>query len=395
MTDDLDFMNEVLEQEATEEITGVTFEYKEIEVEKPLEKKVVSIATTKDEPIYISVPVPTQEVIVSAKDYGIDEIKAKEIEGVFLPLELERGVLTQMYSEIITEELSVELCGKARELRLKLVKVRTGTEKIHKSQKAFFLAGGRYVDAWKNKTVVAVELMESKLLEVENYFINIEKQKIKQLGITRKELLSGICEDTSMYPLETMSEKDFEVLKTVLTNSYNLVKEEEARIHLESENLRLELMVFEARRTEIMPFYQFLTPEQQEINYGTLTELEWSDFTDLLVIAKLDYEKKQAKLKADNEQLQKELSESIAMNEVVTAKLSEVELKQDVSLGFRNNAPQTTIYVDDRIALKDYIYNLNSIVPKVSAENAEVRRNIMTKLDEFKEYAIMQINTIN
>ena len=395
MTDDLDFMNEVLEQEATEEITGVTFEYKEIEVEKPLEKKVVSIATTKDEPIYISVPVPTQEVIVSAKDYGIDEIKAKEIEGVFLPLELERGVLTQMYSEIITEELSVELCGKARELRLKLVKVRTGTEKIHKSQKAFFLAGGRYVDAWKNKTVVAVELMESKLLEVENYFINIEKQKIKQLGITRKELLSGICEDTSMYPLETMSEKDFEVLKTVLTNSYNLVKEEEARIHLESENLRLELMVFEARRTEIMPFYQFLTPEQQEINYGTLTELEWSDFTDLLVIAKLDYEKKQAKLKADNEQLQKELSESIAMNEVVTAKLSEVELKQDISLGFRNNAPQTTIYVDDRIALKDYIYNLNSIVPKVSAENAEVRRNIMTKLDEFKEYAIMQINTIN
>ena len=395
MTDDLDFMNEVLEQEATEEITGVTFEYKEIEVEKPLEKKVVSIATTKDEPIYISVPVPTQEVIVSAKDYGIDEIKAKEIEGVFLPLELERGVLTQMYSEIITEELSVELCGKARELRLKLVKVRTGTEKIHKSQKAFFLAGGRYVDAWKNKTVVAVELMESKLLEVENYFINIEKQKIKQLGITRKELLSGICEDTSMYPLETMSEKDFEVLKTVLTNSYNLVKEEEARIHLESENLRLELMVFEARRTEIMPFYQFLTPEQQEINYGTLTELEWSDFTDLLVIAKLDYEKKQAKLKADNEQLQKELSESIAINEVVTAKLSEVELKQDVSLGFRNNAPQTTIYVDDRIALKDYIYNLNSIVPKVSAENAEVRRNIMTKLDEFKEYAIMQINTIN
>ena len=385
---DLDFMNEVLEQEATEEITGVTFEFKEIEVEKPLAKQEVI------KPIVVNT-VPTEVVILAAKDYGIDEIKAKEIEGVFLSLELERGILTQMYSEIITDDLSVELCGKARELRLKLVKVRTGTEKIHKSQKAFFLAGGRYVDAWKNKTVVAVELMEAKLLEVENYFINIEKQKIKQLGITRKELLSGVCEDTSMYPLETMSEKDFEVLKTVLTNSYNLVKEEEAKEHLAKELLKQELMVFESRRDEIMPFYQFLTPELQEINYGTLTELEWSDFTDLLVIAKLDYEKKQAKLKADNEQLQKELSESIAMNEAVTAKLSEVELKQDISLGFRNNAPQTTIYVDDRIALKDYIYNINSFVPKVSAENSEVRRNIMTKLDEFKEYAIMQINTIN
>ena len=393
MTDEFDFMNEILEQEATEEITGVTFEFKEIAVEKPLAKQVVSIAATKAEPLIKAIPVPTEVVILAAKDYGIDEIKAKEIEGVFLPLELERGVLTQLYSEIITEELSVELCGKARELRLKLVKVRTGTEKIHKSQKAFFLAGGRYVDAWKNKTVVAVEQMESKLLEVENYFINIEKQKIKALGITRKIELSGVCEDTSMYPLETMSEKDFEVLKTVLTNSYNLVKEEEEKLRFETEMLKQELMVFESRRDELMPFYQFLTQEQKDLNYGILSEIEWSELTDILVLARIEHETKQAKLTADNEKLQKELSESLAINEVVTAKLTEKELEQDVRMGFKNDAPKTTIYVDDRVALKDFIFNI-PLVPKVMADNSEVRRNIMAKLDEFKEYAILQINTI-
>lgn len=115
----------------------------------------------------------TQVSIIDPKEFGLDEQQAKTIEQDFSPVISEKNALSEIYEQVITKELTPELCSEARELRLKLVKVRTSTDKIHKSAKAFYLAGGRFVDAWKNKNVQSIELMESKLDEIENYYINL------------------------------------------------------------------------------------------------------------------------------------------------------------------------------------------------------------------------------
>ena len=106
----------------------------------------------------------TKEIVkINPAEYGLDESKAMEVESVFLPVVAERDNLAITYNEIVNKEISTDLVFQARELRLKLVKVRTNTDKIHKTAKAFYLAGGRFVDAWKNKNVEVISQMEEKL----------------------------------------------------------------------------------------------------------------------------------------------------------------------------------------------------------------------------------------
>ena len=74
-------------------------------------------------------------------------------------------------------------------LRLKLVKVRTGIADIHKSQKSFFLASGKFVDAWKNKETLPVTQMEEGLSKIEKHFERIEAEKLEKLREERSVIL--------------------------------------------------------------------------------------------------------------------------------------------------------------------------------------------------------------
>ncbi len=127
--------------------------------------------------------------IVKAEEFGIEEAKAIEIQKAFTPVITEKDALTEMYSVLITKELTPELAREASLLRKKLVKVRTSTAKIHKAEKAFFLASGKFVDAWKNKTTASIEVMEDKLREIEEYQERIEAAEREALRVEREALL--------------------------------------------------------------------------------------------------------------------------------------------------------------------------------------------------------------
>ena len=131
----------------------------------------------------------TELVKVDPKEFGLEVEQVSTIEQAFLPKIQEREALVAIYDQLITSELTPELSKQAKEVRLKLVKVRTGIAEIHKTQKAFFLAAGRFVDAWKNKETLPVEQMEERLSEIENYYINLEKARIEKLQIERLEMV--------------------------------------------------------------------------------------------------------------------------------------------------------------------------------------------------------------
>lgn len=150
----------------------------------------------------------TAIVKVDPKEFGLDENKAAQIEQAFAAVNSEREALTAMYAEIIVKEITPELIKEAGELRKKLVKVRTGTDRVHKSEKAFSLAYGRFVDAWKNKSNTPVELMEEKLSEIENYYINLEKKRIAQLQLDRIEAVKPYgVENAEQLNLGVMSDE--------------------------------------------------------------------------------------------------------------------------------------------------------------------------------------------
>lgn len=246
----------------------------------------------------------TQLVIVDPKEFNLDNAKAETIASAFTPKLLEREAYAQQYAELITQELSPELSKKASELRKKLVKVRTGIAEIHKTEKAFYLAGGRFVDALKNKYTLSVEQMEEKLEEIESYYINIEKQRIEALRLERlAQLLPlGYVED-SRINLGDIDESIYNSIKLGLETK----RAEEEKAAREAEQLRLaELAKDKAeneRRLLIAPYAQFDTSNSDLRN---MTDEAFTALLTSLQTAKKEHEAEQAKIREENERLRKE-----------------------------------------------------------------------------------------
>ena len=100
---------------------------------------------------------------------GLETSKAKEIKALFSPMLKLMDDYEVEFNNILKLPLSKETAKAAKALRLKYVKVRTGTDKIHKPAKAFYLAGGRFVDGFRAAQRFASQGNEEKLKAIEDY----------------------------------------------------------------------------------------------------------------------------------------------------------------------------------------------------------------------------------
>ena len=151
----------------------------------------------------------TEIAVLDPKEYGLEQTQVSTIESAFTPKIIERNALAEQYTELMKSEITPEICKQMCDLRRKLVKVRTGIADIHKTQKAFYLAAGRFVDAWKNKETEPITQMEEKLREGEEYYERIEAQRIADLAASRQTELSAYT-DTFPGALGIMSDEEFQ-----------------------------------------------------------------------------------------------------------------------------------------------------------------------------------------
>ena len=176
-------------------------------------------------------------VIVEPKEFNLEAEKSVKITESFLPKLKEKESYIADYEEIVNSEISPEICNRANDLRKKLVKVRTGIAQVHKTEKAFFYQAGKYVDAIKNKLTLPVEQMEEKLKEIQEYYDNIEREKIAKLVEARNKEVEGLSEYIpSNIDFATISEEDF---KKVVKGA-KMQKDAADREAKEAEEKRLE-----------------------------------------------------------------------------------------------------------------------------------------------------------
>lgn len=196
----------------------------------------------------------TAIVKIDPKEYGVEESKAKEVEAAFLPMLKEMSKLEEEFNKVAKMELSEDKCKKARELRLTYVKTRTATATIHKQAKAFYLAGGKFVDGWKNAQSFASTGKEDELRLIEEHYENIEKQKKEAIKAERWGKLSPYMGEEPI-GLDEMQEDVFINFLTGVKTAYNerleaenkvkiaeikkQKEEEEAKRKMEEENARL------------------------------------------------------------------------------------------------------------------------------------------------------------
>lgn len=245
-------------------------------------------------------------VLVDAKEFGIEESKALQVTQAFTTELSELALLDIQFNEISVQEITPELVKQAKELRLKYVKKRTTIAKIHKSEKEFYLATSKFIDALKNKATAPIEIKEEKLQSVELHFENLEKERIKKLLIERTELLQPFNLDLTGIDLANMANDVFDAYFAMIEKKHFEKIEAEKQAELARiEQERINKLIAQ-RKLEIAPYLQFYT-EQTELE--TYSDIDFCNLILSLQNAKTNYELEQAKIKAENERLQKQADE--------------------------------------------------------------------------------------
>jgi len=162
----------------------------------------------------------TTIVKINASDYGLDSVKAQEIEAMFTPMLNRMKELEVEYNQILKLQMSAETCQAAKELRFKYVRVRTGTAEIHKQLKDFYLKGGRFVDGWKNAQLFASQEIEETLKNIENHYEILEAEKKAKLKEERIALIMPYVEDVNTFMLGEMTEEAFKILLSATKLQY-------------------------------------------------------------------------------------------------------------------------------------------------------------------------------
>jgi hypothetical protein len=177
--------------------------------------------------------------------FGLSEVQATEIANKFLPVLSAMQPLLDEYEEI--KDLDPANPNNAKtfgELRKKLVKVRTTCASIHKTEKAYFLNGGKYVDTYKNKQLEMSEEIEADLSEKEKFAEIQEQNRKKELQLQRVALLMPYGMDGSTMALCDMTEEVFNMVlsgaKVQYEKSIADQKEAERLAELKAEQDRLE-----------------------------------------------------------------------------------------------------------------------------------------------------------
>lgn len=283
-------------------------------------------------------------VKIDHNEYGIEESKAKQISAVFKPMLDKMEELEAEYNEISKLDIdNPETAHKAKELRLKYVKVRTGTAAIHKEQKSFYLAGGRFVDGWKNAQLFASEGIESKLMEIEKHEEKKEQELLAKLKESRVHELLKYGRENDPINVELFDDEGWSSYLAGVKLQFDQAKEAEAKAEKERlENERLDKLE-ETRRFELAPYAQFITSNNDLRN---MSDEDYNKFFDSLKVAKSEYEAEQEKIRLENESLKKAEAERIekekkekAEREAEEAKLkAEQEAKLNVEREAREKA---------------------------------------------------------
>jgi glycerol-3-phosphate cytidylyltransferase-like family protein len=251
---------------------------------------------------------------INPEAFGLELVKAQDMVSGLTTTIVERSVLRDAYLDVIELPINAETLPIFKELRLKIVKNRTqGIEKWHKTNKAFYLAGGRFVDAIKNKEVLVNEEMEAKLLEGEKYFENLEKEAKRVLNLERIERVKPYIEDAYAMDFSEMNDYDFDdFVLGKKTRFENEAKERES----EAKRLEAERLSKIEKQKEIEAENAILKAkldaERLEAQRLAKIEADKNDKLEAELKAKLDAENEAKKIEAERLEYEKKEAEQLA-----------------------------------------------------------------------------------
>jgi colicin import membrane protein len=253
----------------------------------------------------------TEIVKINPLEFGLTEETAKNIKAQFDPMLRKMEELEQEFNEVMAMNIEDPLTAvKAKEVRLKYVKVRTGTAEIHKIQKAFYLNGGRFVDGWKNAQLFASQGKEEQLEAREKYQENLRKQELERIEKERIELLSEFS-DVMPLGLGTMQQEVFDnyLAGVKIAHEARIAAEKKAEAdRIEAE--RIQKLSLE-NKIALLPWQQYIE-NFESLEYSAINEQQRNAIIDTAKEVKAQVEAENAKILEAKIAAEKKLNEERA-----------------------------------------------------------------------------------
>ena len=322
--------------------------------------------------------------------FGIEPTKAKEMVSGLTTTLAERIVLEDAYVDVIELNITTENLPTFKELRLKIMKNRTqGLTKWKEKEKAFYLAGGNFIQAIYNKEVAVNEQMESKLLDAEKFFENQEKERLALLKKEREDLLQPFV-DNLPGGLEDLDQDVFDsFLETKKKAHADKIESERLEAErIEKERLDREKEI-EAQRLENLRLKaEAEAKEKEQAKERAILEAEKKAIADKAERERKIEADRQAKIQAEKDaeiKKEREAKEKLEAEEKARKEACEkAELKAVEEANKLAKAPikkQLSVWVD------------SFELPKTEVDN-ETSKEILAKFESFKMWAQNMINIL-
>lgn len=173
------------------------------------------------------------DAIVTESGLVLNE--AEEIKQSYLPFFAQLAEIKEQANKINFEN-PTELDEKiARELRLKTVKVRTGSEEVKNNRKRIHMLKAEVEQSSWNLIKSTCQLDEEKFAQVEKARERAEALRKATLKSERLELIKDLTDQPEIYPLGEMTEDSF----NDLLNGFKLAKEAKLEAERKSEEERI------------------------------------------------------------------------------------------------------------------------------------------------------------
>ena len=265
-----------------------------------------------------------KELVISKELEGIESSKAKQIELVFAPMVSMLKEFEGAYDEIVEQEVTEDLCKKAKRLRLDIAKIRTSADKERKAQKDEYLRAGNAIQGVYNILKFAVAEKEDKLKDIENHFENLKKEEQAKLQAER-------AEELEKYEVEVIPENLGSMLDDVWNNfitgtRVNYENQKEAERKAEEQRVELE-RIQELQNTRVFQCSRLVDYIEnfESIDFGNMKDSDYSKLVNDAKAKRETYEKKQEQIRLDNEKLKKEQEKAEAKR---TAEAKKVEAER-------------------------------------------------------------------
>jgi colicin import membrane protein len=323
--------------------------------------------------------------------YGLELSEATNLVGGIDVIKHELEVLKNAYIDVIKLEITAENLPTFKDLRKNFTKNRTSAERLRTAKKAYFLNGGRFVDAIFKDINAQRELMESKLLEAEKFFENQEKEKARLINLERIEKISPYVESVDNLDFSDFDDESFD--DYVLGKKTRFENEVKAKIEAE--------LLAEAERLSEIERQKAIEVENAKLKAEA--ELKEIALQKERAEAKAKQEAIELKAKQEREQAEEE-------RQIEADKQAEIQAEKDAEIKRLNN--EQTRKDDEEIEVlrlrseereklakapikKQLTVWVESFdLPSNQMLNNDVANEITFKFEAFKKWALTQVNNL-